>query len=77
MFRAIGCDALASRPGLEKGEEYLLIVEWARMSIVYKTMKDLVTRDGTQHQLSKKEFCRLIKDATLLPEDEVKTLSGR
>jgi hypothetical protein len=31
-------------------------------------MEDPFTKDGTHKQLTKKEFCRLIKDATLVEE---------
>ena len=47
----------------KKGEVYYRIVEWARMHIEYKQMKDPATKEGTFHQLSKKEFCRLLKGA--------------
>lgn len=50
----------------QKGDEYFRIVEWARLMIEYKLMKDLETKEGTLHQVSKKEFCRLIKGAVLL-----------
>jgi hypothetical protein len=51
----------------KKGEVYYRIVEWARMHIEYKQMKDPATKEGTFHQLSKKEFCRLLKGAELIP----------
>lgn len=51
-------------------ERFLRIVKWARMSIEYKAMKDPFAKEGTVHQVSKKEFCRLIKEAKLMtPED--------
>ena len=61
----------------KQGEEYLLIVDWSRMEIGYKVIKDLVTRVGERHTVSKKEFCRLLKGAVLMEEEEVKLLSGR
>jgi hypothetical protein len=54
----------------KQGDNYYRIVEWARMSITYKTMTDLESREGTMHRVSKKEFCRLIKDAVLMPAPE-------
>ncbi len=51
----------------KQGEVYYRIVEWARMHIEYKQMKDPATKEGTFHQLSKKEFCRLLKGAVLIP----------
>jgi len=50
----------------KQGEDYYRIVEWARLSIKYKLMKDPATKVGTVHDVTKKEFCRLIKGAQLL-----------
>ena len=47
----------------KKGDDYYRIVEWSRLSIDYKAMKDPHTGEGTRHVVSKKEFCRLIKGA--------------
>lgn len=55
----------------KQGDDYLRIVEWSRMEIVYKTMKDMTTREGSQHRVTKKEFCRMLKGATLLAPEEV------
>lgn len=52
------------------GEAFLRIVELHRLEVKYKAMTDLATREGTHHHVSKKEFCRLIKGATLLPRAE-------
>lgn len=54
------------------GGEYLRIVKLERLTVEYKSQTDLVTRDGTHHHATKKEFCRLIKDATLLAPEQVK-----
>jgi hypothetical protein len=50
----------------KQGEEFFRIVKWSRTEIVYKVMTDLVEKKGTVHEASKKEFCRLIKGATLM-----------
>lgn len=50
----------------KKDDDYLRIVEWARMSIEYKLMKDPLTKEGTLHKVTKKEFCRLLKGAELI-----------
>lgn len=56
----------------KKGDEYLRIVEWARLSIEYKLMKNPETKTGTLHKVTKKEFCRLLKGAELIqPEKPV------
>jgi hypothetical protein len=46
----------------KKGDDYFRIVEWSRLNIDYKTMKDPTSGEGTRHIVTKKEFCRLIKD---------------
>ncbi|HEX2750454.1 MAG TPA: hypothetical protein VHM91_20785 [Verrucomicrobiales bacterium] len=51
----------------KKGEEYLRIVKLERLAVEYKAMRDLATKEGTVHQVTKKEFCRLLKSAILLP----------
>lgn len=51
------------------GAGYLRIVRLERLSVSYKSLKDLATRDGTHHEVSKKEFTRLIKSAVLLALD--------
>ena len=53
----------------KQGDEYLRIVKWSRLEIEYKAMKDLSSRDGTHHTVTKKVFCRLLKGATLVPPD--------
>ncbi len=53
------------------GDEYLRIVRLERLAVEYKTLRDLLTKDGTHHVVSKKEFCRLIKTATLLNGSEL------
>jgi hypothetical protein len=53
----------------KKGDEYIRIVEWARMSIEYKLMKNPASKIGTVHHAKKKDFCRLLKGAVLvMPE---------
>ena len=36
-------------------------------------MTDLATRDGEHHQVTKKEFCRLLKGAVLVPPSEAES----
>jgi hypothetical protein len=48
------------------GDEYLRIVELHRLEVKYKSIKDMATREGTHHHVTKKQFCKLIKNATLL-----------
>ena len=48
------------------GDVYYRIVKWSRPAIDYKAMTDLTTKEGTSHHVSKKEFCRLIKNGELI-----------
>ncbi len=48
------------------GDTYLRIVRWERLLIEYKAMPSADSTEGTLHQVSKKEFCRLVKHATLI-----------
>ncbi len=51
----------------KQGDSFLRIVRLARLEVEYKSITDIVTREGTRHHVTKKEFCRLLKGATLLP----------
>jgi hypothetical protein len=51
----------------KRGEEYIRIVHLERLEVEYKSQASLLSRDGTHHHTSKKEFCRLIKTAELMP----------
>jgi hypothetical protein len=55
----------------KQGEIYLRIVRVERLEVDYKEMNRPNTKKGTHHHVSKKEFCRLIKGATLMTEAEV------
>jgi hypothetical protein len=52
---------------------YLRIVRLERLSVAYKALPDIATHDGTHHEVSKKEFCRIIKSATLLSADDIRS----
>lgn len=47
---------------------YVRIVQLERLSVGFKMMANAFSKDGAHKQLSKKEFCRLIKGASLLEE---------
>jgi hypothetical protein len=51
----------------KQGDEFFRIVVLERLAVRYKAMKDPATGEGKHHSVTKKEFCRLIKGATLLP----------
>jgi hypothetical protein len=50
----------------KNGDELIRIVNLERLAVDYKIIKDLETKDGTHHRLTKKEFCRMIRKATLM-----------
>jgi hypothetical protein len=51
----------------QRDGEFIRIVKLDRLTVHYKVANTLKAGAGTHHQCSKKEFCRLIKTATLLP----------
>lgn len=53
-------------------DKYLRIVSLDRREVRYKAIHDLLSGEGEHHHVSKKEFCRLIKGATLLTPEEVR-----
>ena len=50
----------------KRGDDFIRIVKLERLTVSYKTAKSLKSGEGIHQQASKKEFCRLIKSATLL-----------
>jgi hypothetical protein len=53
------------------GNVYLRIVRVERLSVDYKQQPSPNSKKGTHHHVTKKEFCRLIKGATLMTEEEL------
>jgi hypothetical protein len=51
----------------KKGDEYIRIVRLERLEVEYKSLASLASKEGTRHVTSKKDFCRLLKEARLLP----------
>jgi hypothetical protein len=56
------------------GSEFLRIVALERLEVQYKAVTNLTTGEGKHHLVTKKEFCRLIKGATLLTPGEEKDI---
>ena len=48
------------------GDEFIRVVHLERLEVGYKVVKNLKTGDGEHRHTSKKDFCRLLKSATLL-----------
>jgi hypothetical protein len=55
----------------KKGDCYFRIVRLERLSVDYKEMPSPNSNKGTHHHVTKKEFCRMIKDAALLTDREI------
>jgi hypothetical protein len=53
--------------------QYIRIVVLERLAVEYKTMEDPQTREGTRHLATKKQFCTLIKKATLVLPEGIQT----
>lgn len=51
----------------KQGDQYFRIVRLERLTVEYKEQKNIHLRDGYHRHVTKKEFCRLIKGATLVP----------
>jgi hypothetical protein len=54
-----------------QGDQYFRIVRLERLEVDYKALKSPNSKKGTHHHASKKEFCRLLKNATLLTDTEI------
>lgn len=59
------------------GGQYLRIVQVERLKVGYKLFTKLSNREGHHREVTKKEFCRLIKTATLLTPVQVLELSAK
>ncbi|HWB58267.1 MAG TPA: hypothetical protein VG733_02200 [Chthoniobacteraceae bacterium] len=49
-------------------------MQLARLQVQYKGIKNLLSGEGEHHHVSKKAFCRLIKGAKLLTQEEVREI---
>ena len=55
----------------KSGGQYFRIVRLERQAVEYKAMPGPNTKRGTHHTVTKKEFCRLLKGATLMTDVEI------
>ncbi len=60
----------------KQGDQYIRIVQLERMAVEYKAMRDLATGEGAHHYATKKDFCRLLKNAVLLSADDIQRAMG-
>jgi hypothetical protein len=58
----------------KQGGEYFRIVRLERLEVEYKSTTSWIAKKGKHHTVSKKEFCRLIKQAEL--QESAKTATG-
>jgi hypothetical protein len=57
----------------KQGKEYIRVVRLERLEVEYKSMTSLAGKEGTKHVTSKKDFCRLLKQAKLLQPAKIRT----
>jgi hypothetical protein len=55
----------------KQGSEYIRIVRLERLEVEYKSLPSLASKAGTKHVTSKKDFCRLLKQARLLVRSKI------
>ena len=67
---------LAQNQLWKQGDRYFRIVIWERLAIRYKETASPEAAEGTIHDVTKKEFCRLIKDARLLDSPEIPSIDA-
>jgi len=58
----------------QQGNEFFRVVRVERLKVGYKSVGPLVAGEGEHFEVSKKEFCRLIKGATLLSSEQVEAI---
>ena len=57
------------------GDKYIRIVKLERLEVGYKSAAAPNFTGGSHHQTSKKDFCRMLKGATLLEEKTPEKIS--
>jgi hypothetical protein len=61
----------------KQGQEYIRIVRLERLEVESKSLANLASKQGTRHITSKKDFCRLLKQARLLaPPNPAKPIAS-
>jgi len=53
--------------------EFIHIVQVDRLEVRFKVRKKLTVKEGIHQTLSKKDFCRLLKTAELIPAATART----
>jgi hypothetical protein len=65
---------LAQNQVWRQGDRHFRIVRLERLVVHYKEMRDFGAGTGTHHEVSKKEFCRLIRGGQVLAQDDIRAL---
>ncbi len=60
----------------KQGTEYIRIVRLERLEVEYKILASLASKEGARHITSKKDFCRLLKQARLLEIKKTETIES-
>jgi len=67
----------------KRDEEYFRVDELEKLAVAYKLLRDPGSKDGTHHHATKKEFCRLLKNAVLVspiiepfPSDSIRPIAS-
>lgn len=55
----------------KQDDHYIRTVRVERLAVEYKVFKNLDTKVGVRHLVTKKAFCRLLKNAVLLSLAEI------
>lgn len=55
----------------KSGDVYLRVVRVERLAVDYKELPSPHGSKGTHHHVTKKEFCRMVKGAALMTEQEI------
>ena len=51
----------------QQGDQYIRIIRLERKAVEYKRVKDITSVTGPHEYATKKDFCRLLKGAALMP----------
>lgn len=61
----------------KQGPQYIRIVRLERLEVEYKSIVSLTTKEGPVQVTSKKDFCRLLKGAQLLPPPKKPAITSK
>lgn len=56
-------------------DDFIRIVHLEKLSVKYKIIRDLNTKEGAHFECSKKKFCALVKKAFLLSPEKASAVT--